>query len=118
MSGWHRSRHWKRRFALTSRTTAPSGASCLRFRPRASLPAWLRGFAARPQKLAAIGITVIGLSPGAWSIPGLAVELVALEHVREDHPELQGDRVARTEVLARIGAVRERLESDFARALR
>ena len=59
---------------------------------------------------------VVGLSPGAWSIPGLAVELSALEHVREDHPELQGDRVARTEVLARIGAVRERIESEFARA--
>ena len=60
--------------------------------------------------------TVIGLSPSAWSIPGLAVELAALEHVREDHPELQGDRVARTEVVARIGAVRERLESVLARA--
>ena len=59
---------------------------------------------------------VIGLSPSAWSIPGLAVELAALEHVSEDHPELQGDRVARTEVVARIGAVRERLESDLARA--
>ena len=59
---------------------------------------------------------VIGLSPGAWSIPGLAVELAALERVSEDHPELQGDRVARTEVAARIGAVRERLESGLARA--
>ena len=60
--------------------------------------------------------TVIGLSPSAWSIPSLAVELAALEHVSDDHPELQGDRVARTEVVARIGAVRERLESDLARA--
>ena len=60
--------------------------------------------------------TVIGISPSAWSIPGLAIELAALQHVSEDHPELQGDRVARTEVVARIGAVRERLESDVARA--
>ena len=60
--------------------------------------------------------TVIGLSPSAWGIPGLAVELAALEHVSEDRPELQGDRVARTEVVARTGAVRERLESDLARA--
>ena len=60
--------------------------------------------------------TVIGLSPSAWSIPGLAVELAALERVSDDHPELQGDRVARTEVVARIGAVRERLENDLARA--
>ena len=60
--------------------------------------------------------TVIGLSQSAWSIPSLAVELAALERVGDDHPELQGDRVARTEVVARTGAVRERLESDLARA--
>ena len=59
---------------------------------------------------------VIGLSPRAWTFPGLASELMALERVREDHPELQGDRVARTEVLTRIGVVRERLETDLARA--
>ena len=59
---------------------------------------------------------VIGLSPSAWSIPGLAVELAALESVREDHPELQGDRVARAEVVARIESVRERLNSDIVRA--
>ena len=60
--------------------------------------------------------TVIGLSPNAWGIPGLVIELEALETVSEDHPELQGDRVARREVEARIGAIRERLESDLARA--
>ena len=60
--------------------------------------------------------TVIGLSPNAWGIPGLVIELEALEAVSEDHPELQGDRVARREVEARIGAIRERLESDLARA--
>ncbi len=60
--------------------------------------------------------TVIGLSPGAWGIPSLAIELATLERVSEDRPELQGDRVARTEVVARMGAVRERLESDLARA--
>ena len=59
---------------------------------------------------------VIGLSPGAWSIPSLAMELSALEHVLEDRSELQSDRVARTEVLARIGEVRERIEADLARA--
>ena len=67
-------------------------------------------------KIASDWDTVIGLSPNAWSIPGLAVELAALERVSDDHPELQGDRVARTEVVARIGVVRERLESDLARA--
>ena len=59
---------------------------------------------------------VIGLSPGAWSLPGLTAELSALERVREDNQELQGDRVARTEVLARIGAVREQIESELVRA--
>ena len=60
---------------------------------------------------------VIGLSPSVWRIPELAVELSALERVREESPELQGDRVARTEVSARIAAVKEQLESDLARAL-
>ena len=60
--------------------------------------------------------TVIGLSPSAWGIPGLASELEALERVSEDRSELQGDRVARVEVVARIGAIRERLESELARA--
>ncbi|MCY3769054.1 MAG: ATP-binding protein [Gammaproteobacteria bacterium] len=72
------------------------------------------------QKAAKVGGTqdiVIGLSPNVWRIPELAVELSALERVRDESPELQGDRVARTEVSARIAAVREQLESDLARVL-
>ncbi|MCY4608612.1 MAG: ATP-binding protein [bacterium] len=60
--------------------------------------------------------TVIGLSAGAWSIPGLARELSALERVRDDNPELLGDRVARTEVDARIAAVRERIDIELDKA--
>ena len=60
--------------------------------------------------------TVIGLSASAWSIPGLARELAALEHVRDNNPELLGDRVARSEVLARIAAVRERIDIELDRA--
>ena len=60
--------------------------------------------------------TVIGLSPGAWGIPGEARELAALERVREDSAQLDGDQVARTEVLARIAALRERIDSDVSRA--
>ena len=60
--------------------------------------------------------TVIGLSPGAWGIPGEAKEIAALERVRDDSAQLHGDRVARTEVLARIAVLRERIESDVARA--
>lgn len=59
---------------------------------------------------------VAGFSPSAWGIPALAAELSALERVRDETPELQGDRVARTEVLARIAAVEERVESELARA--
>ena len=59
---------------------------------------------------------VVGLSQSAWSIPALAAELSALEHVRDETADLQGDRVARTEVLARISASQEQLESELARA--
>ncbi len=59
---------------------------------------------------------VIGLSPGAWSIPRLAREHAALERVSDDNPELQGDRVGRTEVLARIAAVSERIEREIMHA--
>ena len=59
---------------------------------------------------------VVGLSGEAWRIPSLMVELLALGNVRDNHPELQGDRVARVEVSARIGAVREQIENDLTRA--
>ena len=70
----------------------------------------------KASKRAADRDTVIGLSPGAWGIPGETKELAALERVRDDSAQLHGDRVARTEVLARIAALRERIESDVARA--
>ena len=60
---------------------------------------------------------VIGLSKQAWSIPGLATELSALEWVRDEASELQGDRVARAEVTARIVALEGQLESELERAL-
>ena len=60
--------------------------------------------------------TVVGLSPSAWGIPDLAAELAALERVRDDSPDLQHDRVARREVLARIGAVEGHLEGELGRA--
>ena len=59
---------------------------------------------------------VVGLSLRAWGIPALAVELLALERVRDETPELQGDRVARIEIEARISALQGQLESDLARA--
>ena len=59
---------------------------------------------------------VVGLSQRAWGIPALARELVAVERVRDETPELHGDRVARIEVQARIAGLQEQLEGEFGRA--
>ena len=59
---------------------------------------------------------VVGFSPNAWRIPELAVELAALQRVRDKTPDLQHDRVARTEVRARIAALQGQLESDLGHA--
>ena len=59
---------------------------------------------------------VIGLSQRVWGIQDLARELLALEQVRDETPELQGDRIARIEVHARIGVIQEQLEGEFSRA--
>ena len=59
---------------------------------------------------------VVGLSQSAWNIPGLAAELSGMERVRDETPDLRGDRVARTEVLARIAALQGQLESKLGRA--
>ena len=58
---------------------------------------------------------VVGLSQRAWGIPAQARELVALEKVRDDSPELLGDEVARIEVQGRIAAFQDQLESEIAR---
>ena len=52
-----------------------------------------------------------------WAATTLARELLALEHVRDHTPELQGDRVARIEVEGRIGDLKAQIESEFGRAL-
>ena len=59
---------------------------------------------------------VVGLSQHAWGIPTQARELLALERVRDETPELQGDRVARIEVQARIAVFQGQLESELAYA--
>lgn len=59
---------------------------------------------------------VVGMSQRAWGIPDLARELRALEQVRDETPELLGDRVARIEVQARIGRLQQQLEAEFGRA--
>ena len=59
---------------------------------------------------------VIGLSPESWSFSSLARELVATERVRDESPELQGDRVARREVEARLASLRGYVEGELSRA--
>ena len=59
---------------------------------------------------------VIGLSQRVWGIQDLIRELLALGQVRDETPELQGDRIARIEVHARIGVIQEQLEGEFSRA--
>ena len=59
---------------------------------------------------------VVGLSKEAWSFSSLAKELLATERVRDESPELQGDRVARREVDARIASLRGYIDSELRRA--
>ena len=59
---------------------------------------------------------VVGLSQEAWSFTSLARELLATEQVREESPELQGDRVARREIEARVTSLRGYIESELNRA--
>ena len=59
---------------------------------------------------------VVGLSQEAWSFTSLARELLATEQVRDESSELQGDRVARREVEARIASLRGYIESELGRA--
>ena len=59
---------------------------------------------------------VVGRPQDAWDITSLARELLALEQVSDETPELQGDQVARREVEARIALLQGRLESELDRA--
>ena len=56
---------------------------------------------------------VVGLPQGPWNVAALARELVALEHVRDESPELQGDRVARIELEVRVSYLLGRLEGEL-----
>ena len=59
---------------------------------------------------------VVGLSQEAWNLTSLARELLATEQVRDESPELQGDRVARREIEARVASLRGYIESELDRA--
>ena len=59
---------------------------------------------------------VVGISKKSWTIVPLARELFALDSVRNDHPELAGDSVARREVSARLAALQALLETELHKA--
>ena len=59
---------------------------------------------------------VLGLSPEAWNFSALVKELLAIEEVRRESPELQGDRVARREIETRYAALRGQVETELERA--
>ncbi|WP_020158712.1 hypothetical protein [Methylobacter marinus] len=59
---------------------------------------------------------VAGYSPRAWSVVMLARELLALDKVSNDHPELAGDHVARREVMARLADLQAQLETELSKS--
>ena len=62
------------------------------------------------------GDIVVGISKQSWAVVPLARELIALENVSNDHPELAGDSVARLEVSARLAALQALLETELHKA--
>ena len=59
---------------------------------------------------------VVGISKRSWATMTLARELLALENVRQNRPELSGDSVARREIAARLAALQGQLESELHKA--
>ena len=57
--------------------------------------------------------SIVGMSKASWAIVPLARELLALEWVSDEHPELAGDSVARREVTARLAALQSLLETEL-----
>jgi hypothetical protein len=56
---------------------------------------------------------IVGFSKRSWSIRDRARELIAVENIRQDSPELKGDNVARREVQARMISLLETLEHEL-----
>ena len=57
--------------------------------------------------------SMVGMSKASWAIIPLARELLALEWVSDEYPELAGDSVARREVSARLAALQSMLETEL-----
>ena len=59
---------------------------------------------------------IVGLPQGPRDITSLARELLALEQIMDEAPQLQGDRVARREIEARVTYLLGFVESELAKA--
>ena len=62
------------------------------------------------------GDTIVGIAEKSNVIVSLAREVLALDRVRNDHPELAGDPVARREVSARYATAQALLEAKLRQA--
>ncbi|MBT3039173.1 MAG: ATP-binding protein [Candidatus Thiodiazotropha sp. (ex Codakia orbicularis)] len=60
---------------------------------------------------------VAGYSQQSWFVVMLARELLALDKVRNDNPELAGDPVARREVTARLADLQAQLETELSKSI-
>lgn len=59
---------------------------------------------------------IVGVSNQSWAVMPLARELLALESVSNDHPELAGDPVARREVSSRLAVLQGLIEAELHKA--
>lgn len=95
-----------------------AGAFFLAFPQEGDSPEMAERHVHAAAEVAAENEVVLGIPQRTtWSVTTLTKELLALEHVRDQTPELQGDRVARLEVEGRIIDLQEQIESELSRAL-
>lgn len=62
-------------------------------------------------------IAAIGGASDSFALRSVAAELVAVERVFREHPQLEGDRIARREIAARQSACIDQLHRSLERAL-
>ena len=92
------------------------GAFFLAIPTQGELDKQARVYCSRAVSKAADRDITVGLPQGSWDITALARELLALEQVRDEAPELQGDRVARKEIEARVSYLQGHVESELVKA--
>ena len=69
-------------------------------------------------RLARVGVVgAVGASPHSFKLRSDAEELFAMERVLRDHPQLEGDRIARREISARLSVSIDRLHRSLEAAL-